>query len=186
MLMPQRPARPAAQTGIPAQEDTAAMLGRLMREGKISSGQAAQYRIWESARPAPDAGAAAMRTWMSGRPTFPGLPPMEVPASTPAPRPATPAAGPFRPIDDAAGGPAAPTAPPRPSVLETLEKLFKEGRVTRAQLERYKKWEAERPSFDAGGKAFDAWKKARPDIPHLEEYLQQTQNPVIPPPPGAR
>jgi len=172
------------------------MLDRLVREKKITAGQAAQYRVWEAARPAADAGAAAMQAWMSGRPTFPGLPPMEVPASAPVPRPgaaaahpvmppARPAAGPMRPIDDA-GGPVAPAAPAKPSVLETLEKLFKEGRVTRAQLERYKKWESERPAIDAGRQKFDAWVKARPDIPHLDEYLQETQKPVIPPPPGAR
>lgn len=200
MLMPQRPTRPAAQTSVPPQnETTEAMLSRLVREGKISGGQAAQYRVWEAARPAADAGAAAMRAWMSGRPNWPGLPPMAMPASAPVPRPGAaaarpvmppskPAAGPMRPIDDAGGpvAPAAPAAPAKPSVLETLEKLYKEGRVTRAQLERYKKWEAERPGFDAGRKAFDAWTKARPEIPHLEEYLQQTQKPVIPPPPGAR
>jgi len=199
MLMPQRPLRPAAQPSVPPQnETTEAMLNRLVKEGKISGGQAAQYKVWEASRPADSAGAAALRAWMSGRPTWPGLPPMAMPASTPvqgtgaaAARPvmppSRPASGPMRPIDDAAGAVAPP--PPsvvQPSVLQTLEKLYKEGRVTRAQLERYKKWEAERPAIDAGRKAFDAWTKARPEIPHLEEYLKETHKPVIPPPPGAR
>ncbi len=68
----------------------------------------------------------------------------------------------------------------------SLKKLVKEGRVTRAQLERYKTWEAQRPGIDAGRAKFDAWTKARPDIPHLEEYLKENQKTIIAPPPGAR
>jgi len=196
MDMPQRrTARPVGQTNSSPQESIDAALDRLVREGRISGAQVAQYRVWEAARPAPEAPAERFRAWMSGRPSFPGLPPVEMPAGTPpvqrpvaAPAtgastpPSRPTAGLIRPIAPAE----APAAPSEASTLEILQKLVKEGRVTRAQLERYKTWEAQRPGIDAGRAKFDAWTKARPDIPHLEEYLKENQKTIIAPPPGAR
>ena len=136
MEMPQRRiARPVGQTNVSPHESIDAALDRLVKEGKISGAQVAQHRVWEAARPAPGAPAERFRAWMSGRPSFPGLPPMEMPSSTPVQRPSAdqtaaavnppsrPTAGLIKPLTPAE----APAAPSATSTVDILQKLFKEG-----------------------------------------------------------
>jgi hypothetical protein len=169
------------------------MLDGLVKAGKITAGQATQYKVWESARPNVPQDTERFKAWMSSRPNLPGLPSMVEPLTVPGQRPAAsatrPAVGMARPVAPPARpvAPApTPAAPPRPNIVEIAEQLFKEGKVTRSQFERYKEWEAGRPTVDAGRAKFDAWTKSRPEIPHLDEYLKEKGLTFVPPPPGAR
>ncbi|MCK9357913.1 MAG: hypothetical protein M0R22_12325 [Dehalococcoidia bacterium] len=187
-----RPTRPVSQTGISPQNDSATMLDGLVKAGKITSGQAAQYKVWEAAKPNVPAGTDRFKAWMSSRPNLPGVPSLVEPLAVPGQRPAAsavrPAVGMTRPVVPPARPVAAaptPAAPPRPNIVEIAEQLYKEGKVTRGQFERYKEWEATRPTLDAGRAKFDAWTKSRPEIPHLDEYLKEKGLTFVPPPPRA-
>ncbi len=167
------------------------MLDGLVKAGKITGGQAAQYKVWEAARPNVPQDSERFKAWMSSRPNLPGLPSLVEPLTGPVQRPAGAAvrpaaiARPAAPMARPAVPTVGPAAPPRPNIVEIAEQLFKEGKVTRGQFERYKEWEAARPTTDAGRARFDAWTKSRPEIPHLDEYLKEKGLTFVPPPPGA-
>ncbi len=154
MSIPQR--RPGAGEGrpaIPGHQSAGPLLDRLVRNGTITAGQAAQYRIWESARPPIDGGRERFDAWMSSRPNLPGLPPVKHPSDD---------AGRRRGVGT--------TRPARKNVMEMLDTLERENKITEAQAEQVRRWDRARPNGSAGQERFDAWMKARPDVPGLREY----------------
>ena len=66
--------------------------------------------------------------------------------------------------------------PTKPNMEEMLAKLVKEGKITQQQADQLKAWEAAKPDPKTDPQKFEAWLKARPDIP--------LPKPEGPPPPG--
>lgn len=174
MSMPQRRPGPGMGTpgtagtpGAPGRSDTAELLDRLVKEGRITAAQAAQYRGWEAARPAIDAGRDRFDAWMARRPQLPGMPPV-----------APPSAMSGRPLWREADSPAIPPQKPRPvtvfptqdAVLKTVDRFERENKITEAQAELVRRWEKKRPGTAISGESFDAWMKLRPDVPGLTEF----------------
>ena len=57
--------------------------------------------------------------------------------------------------------------PPEKRMSETLDKLEREGKVTEAQAELVRRWEKAKPDKGASSDKFQAWMKARPEVPGL-------------------
>jgi len=159
MSTPQR--RMGAAKGRPVasgRTDSAEMLDRLVKQGRITAGQAAQYRVWESAKPPLDGGRERFDAWMASRPNLPGLPPMGPSAGNAE-----------RKYSAAAKRPGPERVAPK-SVLGMLDKLERENKITEAQAEQVRRWEKARPNESAGQERLEAWLKARPDVPGLRGY----------------
>ena len=140
-----------------ARTDSAELLDRLVKEGRITAGQAAQYRTWESAKPPIDGGRQRFDAWMASRPNLPGMPPM-------GPRPDAPGS---RPEPGKGRGGPRRAGPER--VLGMLDQLERDNKITEAQAEQVRRWAKSRPNDAAGEDAVDAWMKRRPDVPGLRE-----------------
>lgn len=162
-----RPGAGARRPAVTKRTESAEMLDRLVKDGKITTGQAAQYRVWESARPAIDAGRARFDAWVAARPNIPGMetikPPTaetgktvwtEMEGAAPWPRP----------------GRATPPFPTQERMLETVTKFERENKITEAQAELVRRWERKRPGTAVGSESFEAWMKIRPDVPGLKEF----------------
>jgi hypothetical protein len=55
--------------------------------------------------------------------------------------------------------------PAKPNVDEMLAKLVKDGKITQAQDDQFKAWEAGKPDPKTDPQKFETWLKARPDVP---------------------
>jgi hypothetical protein len=60
---------------------------------------------------------------------------------------------------------AALSPPAKPNMAEMLAKLVKEGKITQMQADQLKAWETGRPDPKTDPQKFEAWLKARPDVP---------------------
>jgi len=144
------------------------MLERLVQSGRITAGQAAQYKVWESARPPIDAGRERFDAWMASRPNIPGMP--GAPAQSGDARTMSwaemdrPVLTPRRAVKSK------PEFPSQKTVLETVDKYERENKITEAQAELVRRWERKRPGTATGQESLDAWLKARPDVPGLQDF----------------
>ena len=57
--------------------------------------------------------------------------------------------------------------PPEKRMSETLSTLEREGKITEAQAQQMRRWEKTKPDKSASPEKFQAWMKARPDVPGL-------------------
>jgi hypothetical protein len=161
MTIPQRrPVPGAGRPAIPGHESASDRLDRLVKAGRITPDQAAQYRVWESARPPIDAGREWFDAWMSSRPNLPGMPRMGT----------RPAAGAGKARAQPARGPGAPALPSQKSVLDTVNKLERENKITEAEAEQVRRWERKRPAAATGQETMEAWLKARATVPGLRDF----------------
>ena len=153
--------------GISARTETAEMLDRLVKSGRITTGQAAQYRAWESTRPSIDAGRDRFDAWMAARPNIPGMETVKPPTAETG-KPGW--AGRESPVGRPSPRWAAPSFPSQERVLETVTTFERENKITEAQAELVRRWERKRPGTAVGSESFEAWMKVRPDVPGLKEF----------------
>ena len=162
-----KPGAGARRPGVTGRTDTAGMLDRLVKNGTITTGQAAQYRVWESAKPPIDAGRARFDAWMASRPNLPGM-------ETVKPQTAGAAKPVLTEMEWAGASPrpskAVPAFPTQERVLETVSRFERENKITEAQAELVRRWERKRPGTAVGIESFQAWIKIRPDVPGLKEF----------------
>ncbi len=167
MAIPQRRSEPPGRRGTTGDKGTAELLDRLVKQGRITAGQAAQYRVWESARPPIDGGRERFDAWMASRPNLPGVPPVGR---------ATGAPGKIswqemdRPVLTPRKESRAKPFPSQKAVLETVDRYERENKITEAQAELVRRWERKRPGTATGQDSFDTWMKARPDVPGLSGF----------------
>ena len=63
-----------------------------------------------------------------------------------------------------------PEFPSQKTVLETVDQYERENKITEAQAELVRRWERKRPGTATGQVSLDAWLKARPDVPGLQDF----------------
>jgi hypothetical protein len=153
--------------GVQGNRGTREMLDKLLTEGKITAGQASQYRAWEAARPPIDVGRERFDAWMASRPNLPGLPPVRPPTGE---TDKTWWHQMDRPVIPPKGRRDRPARPLRKNVMEMLDQLERDNKITEAQAEQVRRWDKVRPPQAAGQEAFESWRKRRPDVPGLREY----------------
>lgn len=103
-------------------ESRAAMLDRLVQEGKLTQEQADQIRAWEAKRPDASPGSEEFKAWMQSKPNIQ------------MPKP-----------DMKMDRPAKPPVPPSPE--EWLTQLVKDGKITQEQADQYLAWLKARPDI---------------------------------------
>lgn len=163
MAIPQRRPGPGMRRPAgPARPDSSELLDRLVQQGRITAGQAAQYRVWESAKPPIDGGRQRFDAWMASRPDLPGMPPMGPAAMARRP-------GPGMGRSEPGKGREGPGRASVERVLGMLDQLERDNEITEAQAEQVRRWAKTRPNDAAGQDAHDAWMKRRPDVPGLRE-----------------
>ena len=143
------------------------MLDRLVKDGKITTAQAAQYRVWEATRPAIDAGRERFDAWVAARPHIPGMETIKPPTAGTG---KTAWSGTEGPVVRPRPSRAKPEFPSQERVLETVTKFERENKITEAQAELVRRWEKKRPGTAVSGESFEAWMKVRPDVPGLKEF----------------
>jgi hypothetical protein len=97
-------------------------LAQLVKDGKITQAQADAWKKWQASKPAAGAAKEKIDAWMKARPDIPALAPP--------------------------GMKGMPPGPP-PSMDEMLAKLVKDGKITQAQADAWKKWQASKPDIPA-------------------------------------
>ena len=142
----------ATGVGLTDIPDISKMADQLLKEGKITSDQAAQLKDWDSIRPDVKTSPEKFASWLKLKPNIsvqqpPTPPPSAVAAavSTPEER-VKPVMGDF------------------PDIGEMADKLANEGKISQMQAFQLKTWASVMPDKDASPAKFAAWKKAKPDV----------------------
>jgi hypothetical protein len=141
-------------TGLPDLPDISKMADQMLKEGKISTEQAAQLKDWDSIRPDAKASPAKFESWMKLRPNIS----VQQPSSAPTVSEAPIVNKPEEMVKPVAG------VLDLPDISEMADKLLKDGKISTMQFIQLKGWASVMPDINASRQKFDAWLKAKPDV----------------------
>jgi polyhydroxyalkanoate synthesis regulator phasin len=138
--------------------DEGEIADELFKQGKISNMQAAQIKMWATAKPDKNASRAKFEAWMKMRPfDVPGLWPPDPP--------------PDRPLTMDNSEEKTEPIISLPAIDDIADELFKQGKISNMQAAQIKLWATAKPDKNASRAKFEAWMKSQPvDIPDLWQY----------------
>jgi len=138
--------------------DEGEIADELFKQGKISNMQAAQIKMWATAKPDKNASRAKFEAWMKMRPfDVPGLWPPDAP--------------PDRPLTMDNSEERTEPVISLPAIDDIADELLKQGKISNMQAAQIKMWATAKPDNNASRAKFEAWMKSQPvDIPDLWQY----------------